>query len=122
MNPDDPWALMEFVHETKHLEQGFYTALSVYGEMEAWQIGFEFYYALLGRKPSSLSPIGSLLKLPLSHNHDVLMQAAHLIDEDQNTGKWFWNRDYYWIYALPLNPLNYRSSKPWYTRGGRGGK
>ena len=43
---NDPWALMLFVHETRHMEQGFWTAFSVYGEMEAWQLGFRFYQSL----------------------------------------------------------------------------
>jgi hypothetical protein len=31
---NDAWVLMKFVHETRHLEQGFRTAFSVYGERE----------------------------------------------------------------------------------------
>jgi len=36
-HPNNVSALTELVHETKHLEQGVATALSVYGELEAWQ-------------------------------------------------------------------------------------
>src|SRR5512137_256708 len=36
--PDDPHLLSLMVHEVRHLQQGFFTAMSVYGELEAWQL------------------------------------------------------------------------------------
>jgi hypothetical protein len=112
----DPWALMEFVHETRHLQQGLWTAFSVYGEMEAWQLGFRFYKSL--PNPGYLSPfVEQLLELPLSHDREVLKQARNLINLDQNGGSTFRQQvvsvlkrersfnDVYWINALPLNPI-----------------
>ena len=37
-NPGDPRLLTLLIHEVKHLQQGIFTALSVYGELEAWQL------------------------------------------------------------------------------------
>jgi hypothetical protein len=116
MPPDDPWVLMEFVHETRHLEQGFWTAFSVYGEMEAWQLGFRFYKSLPNCQPLS-DPIEKLLTLTLSHEVGILKEAQRLINEDQNEGTNFKEQlrsvvskekrfhQVYWIKALPLNPL-----------------
>jgi len=113
---DDAWALMLFVHETRHMQQGFWTAFSVYGEMEAWQEGFRFYQSLPGHV--YVSPfVEQLLALPLSHERDVLKQARDLINLDQNGGSSFFQQvgsvlkkersfnDVYWIHALPLNPI-----------------
>ncbi len=112
----DAWALMLFVHETRHLQQGFWTAFSVYGEMEAWQLGFRFYQSLPGH--GYIGPcVEQLLQLPLSHDRKIVKQARDLINQDQNGGSSFWQQvwsvikrdrsfnDVYWIYALPLNPI-----------------
>jgi RHS repeat-associated protein len=109
---DDPWVLMEFVLETRHLEQGLPTALSVYGEMEAWQLGFNFYNTLPNH--SSLSTfVSELLTLPLSHDESVLRQAQSLINQQENGGTSLLDqiiaaikgKSVYWIEALPLNPV-----------------
>jgi hypothetical protein len=112
----DPWALMLFVHETVHLRQGFRTAMSVYGEMEAWQTGFRFYQTLPDCRPLS-PPVQELLTLPLNHSTQVLRQARDLINQDQNGGMPFHRQvrsvlskekafgSFYWINALPLNPF-----------------
>src|SRR5512143_2475314 len=39
---EDPSAVSLLIHEVRHLQQGPLTALSVYGEMEAWQLQFKF--------------------------------------------------------------------------------
>lgn len=114
--PNAPWLLAAIAHETRHLEQGFWTAFSVYGEMEAWQVGFNFYLTLPAHGPVS-QPVLDLLALPLSHERAALRQAQRLINLDQNQGDTFgrlvlamfrkersFNR-IYWISALPLNPL-----------------
>lgn len=113
---NDPWALSLFVHETRHLGQGLRTAFSVYGEMEAWQVGFRVYKTFPNHGMVSQF-VEELLGLPLSHDVSVLKQARNLINLDQNGGtsfmhqvKWVLSRDrsfndIYWIYALPLNPL-----------------
>jgi len=113
---DSPWLLSSIVHETRHLEQGFWTAFSVYGEMEAWQLGFNFYDTLPGHHKIS-QPVRDLLALPLSHNKSTLREAARLINLDQNGGTTLKSQvlsllkdkkkyhGTYWILVLPLNPL-----------------
>ena len=113
---NDAWALMEFVHESHHLQQGFWTAFSVYGELDAWQLSFRFYLSLPDH-PTVSPMVEQLLDLPLTHDRKTLKQAADLISLYENgntsflqqsgsvvTGKRCFN-DIYWIYALPLNPL-----------------
>ena len=39
------------IHEVRHLQQGFFTALSVYGELDAWQLEWSIYYRLHGKYP-----------------------------------------------------------------------
>src|SRR3972149_9125054 len=34
----DAWRISLIAHEARHYEQGLFTALSVYGELEAWQL------------------------------------------------------------------------------------
>ncbi len=120
---NDSWLLMEFVHETRHLEQGLLTAFSVFGEMEAWQLGFNFYKSLPDHGYISRF-VEQLLELPLSHDPAILKQARDLINQDQNGGSSFLNQvgsvlkkersfnDVYWIYALPLNPLLPQKESP----------
>jgi hypothetical protein len=111
---NDPWVLSSFAHEAVHLEQGVRTALSVYGELQAWQVGFRYYLAL--GKTGVSREVRELLKTPLSHDRHVLTQAKNLIIADQNSGmtglqviaKLIKRRmkfsEIYWIYPLPLNP------------------
>ncbi len=40
-SPDDPWLCSLVAHEVKHLEQGLLEALSVRGELIAWQFQFD---------------------------------------------------------------------------------
>ena len=40
-SPDDPWLCSLLAHEVKHLEQGLLEALSVRGELAAWQLQFD---------------------------------------------------------------------------------
>ncbi len=47
--PDDPYAVSLIIHEVRHLQQGILTALSVYGELEAWQLQFGFLRSRTGR-------------------------------------------------------------------------
>jgi hypothetical protein len=91
--PDNPWLISLIVHEAKHLEQGFWVALTVYSELEAWQVGLRAYENVGGE----LTVIHSdILALPLSHNAQVLEQFLHLMKEDQGYD--------YLVYLLPLNP------------------
>ena len=123
MPPHSPWLLASIVHEIRHLEQGFWTAFSVYGELDAWQVGFRFYQTLPGHRPLS-EPVQRLLGLPLSHDRFILRQARDLINQRENEGSrlgrqvWWLIRgkksyqNIYWIKLLPLNPLIASSELP----------
>jgi hypothetical protein len=92
--PGNPGMLSLIVHEVHHLRQGFLTALSVYGELDAWQLGFRFYRDLTG---SQFHPsVQELLSLPLGFSRMVLKQAAGLM-KTYSPG--------YRIDLLPLYPL-----------------
>ena len=116
MPPHSAWLMASIVHETQHLEQGFWTAFSVYGELDAWQVGFRFYQTLPGHRPLS-APVQQLLELPFSHDRSVLRQARDLINQRENEGSrlgrqvwWVLSRkksyqNIYWIKLMPLNPL-----------------
>jgi len=78
-DPGDLGLLSLVVHEIRHLQQGPLTALSVYGELDAWQVGFRFY-----RKVSSKplrKPLEELLELPLSWSRQNLLQAKILMKQ-----------------------------------------
>lgn len=94
-NPADPRALTLLIHEVKHLQQGLVTALSVYGELEAWQLQFRLYH----EKSSVKMPpaIEKLLGLPLGWDRAVLQQARLLMQEYAGKG--------YRVDLLPLYPL-----------------
>ena len=116
MPPHSAWLMASIVHETRHLEQGFWTAFSVYGELDAWQVGFRFYQNLPGHRPLS-APVQRLLELPLSHDRSILRQARDLINQRENEGSrlgrqvwWVISgkksyQNIYWIKLMPLNPL-----------------
>jgi len=75
--PENPGMLSLVVHEAHHLKQGLLIALSVYGELDAWQVGFNFYKEMTG---SQLNPIlVELMELPLGFSRPVLKQAADLM-------------------------------------------
>lgn len=83
------------IHEVCHLRQGFFTALSVFGELEAWQLEFNVYRRVKGRYPGKA--IEKLMELPLTYDRDVLKQAVHLMQEYAGKG--------YRADLLPLYPL-----------------
>ena len=102
--PDNPGMLSLVVHEVHHLQQGLLTALSVYGELDAWQVGFKFYQGMTG---SQLNPIlQELMALPLGFSRDVLKEAARLM-KAYSPG--------YRIDLYPLYPLH-REIAWWLTR------
>jgi hypothetical protein len=65
------------IHEVRHLQQGFFTALSVYGELDAWQLEWSLYHRLHGRYPHQA--IEELMSLPLGWDRDVLRRAVELM-------------------------------------------
>jgi len=94
-SPNDPRVLSLLIHEVRHLQQGFFTALSVYGELEAWQLGFRVEQKLTGR---TLPPvIEEMLSLPLNWDREVLEQARKLMLTYAGKG--------YRADLLPLYPL-----------------
>ena len=99
-DPSAAYLLCLIVHEVKHLQQGFFTALSVYGELEAWQLQFSFLKTFTGKyhdNPRYDSVIHELMSLPLSVNRDALLKAQQLMKD--YAGK------KYRIDLLPLFPL-----------------
>ncbi|HLO30351.1 MAG TPA: hypothetical protein VK249_14500 [Anaerolineales bacterium] len=93
------------IHEARHLQQGLITALSVYGELDAWQLEFGIYYRMKGQYPHS--SIAELMTLPLKYDRSVLKNAAHLMQAYAGKG--------YRVDLLPLLPLH-REIKYWVTR------
>jgi hypothetical protein len=92
------------VHEARHLQQGFFTAFSVYGELDAWQLEFGVYHRLKGRYPHPA--VAELMALPLGYDRTVLKKAAKLMQDYAGKG--------YRADLLPLVPLG-REIKSWFT-------
>lgn len=93
------------IHEARHLQQGLITALSVYGELDAWQLQFGIYYREKGEYPHPA--IAELMTLPLEYDRAVLKKAAQLMQAYAGKG--------YRIDLLPLFPLH-QEIKYWLTR------
>jgi len=94
------------IHEARHLQQGIATALSVYGELDAWQLEFAVYHRIKGRYPHPA--IAELMTLPLKYDRDVLKKAAILMQAYAGKG--------YRVDLLPLYPLG-KEIKYWLFRG-----
>lgn len=94
-NPADSRVLTLLIHEVKHLQQGVMTALSVYGELEAWQLQFTLYHQKTNAKMHPA--IEKLLALPFGWDRAVLGQARVLMQEYAGRG--------YRVDLLPLYPL-----------------
>jgi hypothetical protein len=91
-------------HEAKHLEQGFDVALSVYGELEAWQVQNK---VLIGLGESLTDRQGDLDGVQLNFDIDNLLKAENLM------GKY--NPGYAWrIKLAPLRPWGYYLPKEIY--------
>jgi hypothetical protein len=93
------------IHEARHLQQGLIVALSVYGELDAWQLEFGIYHRIKGQYPHPL--IAELMQLPLGYDRLVLKEAARLMQAYAGKG--------YRVDLLPLFPLP-REIKYWVTR------
>ncbi len=90
------------VHEVRHLQQGWLTALSVYGELDAWQHQFKFLESVNGpyrEAPDRSAAIARLMVLPLSWDRSVLRTARQLMRSYAGKG--------YRIDLLPLYPLHH---------------
>ena len=93
------------IHEARHLQQGIVTALSVYGELDAWQLEFAIYHRIKGSYPHPA--IAELMTLPLGHERAALKKAAVLMQAYAGKG--------YRVDLLPLYPLN-RQIRSWVLR------
>jgi hypothetical protein len=93
------------IHEARHLQQGLVTALSVWGELDAWQLEFGIYHRIKGKYPHAA--VAELMKLPLGYDRTVLKEAACLMQAYAGKG--------YRVDLLPLYPLP-REIKYWMTR------
>ena len=83
------------IHEVRHLQQGLATALSVYGELDAWQLEFRVYHRLKGKYPHPA--IAELMTLPLELDRTTLKKAAALMQAYAGKG--------YRVDLLPLFPI-----------------
>lgn len=92
----DAWSISLIAHEAKHYEQGLLVALSVYGELEAWQLQMRVLRDL-GAPPTHKALL-AIEKLKLSHDPQVLREAIRLMKEFAPG---------YRIDQLPLNPVTY---------------
>jgi hypothetical protein len=103
-SPNDSYMLSLMAHEARHLQQGLLTAFSVYGELDAWKLGFRVYKDLGGSFPNPA--FQAILDLPLSGSRSVLRQAVVLMKEFSPV---------YQAEKLPLYPLT-REAWYWLTR------
>jgi hypothetical protein len=94
MPPTHAFMLSLVAHEALHLKQGIVTALSVYGELEAWQLGFRIFQTLGGKIASSA--LNELMGLQVSYDRDMLKKVRFLMQEYAGKG--------YRIDLLPLFP------------------
>jgi hypothetical protein len=98
--PNDPYAISLMIHEVRHLQQGMLTALSVHGELEAWQLQFAYLKRETGQyhgDPFRETVIEQLMHLRLNWDRVVLENARSLM-------RAYAGRKYR-IDLLPLFPL-----------------
>jgi hypothetical protein len=93
------------IHEARHLQQGIMTALSVYGELDAWQLEFGIYHRIKGIYPHKA--IEEIMSLPLKYDRFILKKAAQLMQAYAGKG--------YRVDLLPLFPLT-SEIKYWLVR------
>ncbi|MCC7117107.1 MAG: hypothetical protein IT310_01165 [Anaerolineales bacterium] len=105
LKEDNLRAVTLFVHEVRHLQQGANAAISIYGELDAWQVEFRLYKQLSGRK---LAPaLEELITLPLNYDRANLARARSLMHKYAG----FW----YLAWILPLYPIT-SEIRYWFTR------
>jgi hypothetical protein len=102
---ENPRAWTLLIHEVRHLQQGLVTALSVYGELDAWQYEFRVYKKLVN-KPL-VPALEEILTLPLNWDRTNLRCARELMQRYAGKG--------YRVDLLPLYPLEKEISY-WLTR------
>ncbi|MBI5294883.1 MAG: hypothetical protein HY869_05360 [Chloroflexi bacterium] len=92
---NDPHLLTLVIHEVRHLQQGLVTALSVYGELDAWQLQYREYERMTHKL--SHPALIELLSMPLNWDRSVLSRARELMQAYAGKG--------YRVDLLPLYPL-----------------
>src|SRR5258706_2749745 len=92
---DNPRALTLFVHEVRHLQSAPVTAISIYGELDAWQYEFRLYKKITAQELSPL--LEELLVLPLNFDRANLRHVQDLMTKFAGKG--------YAAWILPLYPL-----------------
>lgn len=104
---NDPQLLALVIHEVRHLQQGLVTALSVYGELDAWQLQFREYKRMTGRltHPALID----LLDLPLGWDRAVLRRARELMQAYAGKG---YRADLLPLYPLPREVAYWLSRRP----------
>jgi hypothetical protein len=101
----DPNASAILIHEIRHLQQGWLTALSIYGELDAWQYQFRVLKNITGKQITPL--LEEILSLPLNMERGNLQNVRRLMT--QYAGK------NYGANLLPLYPIH-KEIKHWFTR------
>ncbi len=97
------WTLL--IHEVRHLQQGPLVALSIYGELDAWQYQFRVWKKIT---KNPLPPLlEEILSLPLNMDRSNLKRARKLMT--RYAGKW------YGANFLPLYPIH-KEIVYWFTR------
>jgi hypothetical protein len=102
VNPN-AWALL--IHEVRHLQQGPLTALSIYGELDAWQYQLRVLKKLIGIQ--LVPALEEILSLPLNMERENLHHARRLMT--QHAGK------SYGANWLPLYPIH-KEIRYWLTQ------
>jgi hypothetical protein len=102
VNPS-AWVLL--IHEVRHLQQGWLTALSIYGELDAWQYQLRVLKKLTGKQYDPL--LEKILSLTLNMERENLKYARQLMT--QYAGK------SYGANWLPLYPIH-KEIKYWFAK------
>ena len=92
-NPN-AWVLL--IHEIRHLQQGWRIALSIYGELDAWQYQFNTLKKITAR--NFPEPVEEILTLPLTMDRKTLSRARKLMTQYAGIG--------YGANLLPLYPIH----------------
>jgi hypothetical protein len=96
------WALL--IHEVRHLQQGALVALSIYGELDAWQYQMRAMKKITGQ---ALNPVlEEIISLPLNMDRANLRRARSLMTKHAGF--------MYGAYLYPLYPIH-KEIRYWFT-------
>jgi hypothetical protein len=101
----NPGAWVLLIHEVRHLQQGWLTAFSIYGELDAWQYQLRVLKKITGKQAAPL--LEKILSLALNMERENLQHARKLMT--QYAGK------SYGANWLPLYPIH-KEIGYWLTR------